>query len=196
MSAFSLPTFQGSKCVLLTNCADLPKIQPFMRKISRGGPYLASYRAHKGKAYVRLACHDTSLHIDIAAPGYFEKEKPKENYTIAELKEILGKTGEIEALVRMTGVFRLPLASLPADGLVRSFLRSPKVGKMSMSLTEGKIEFEGSSLKFIRWESDRKTNSVKIMLWVQKKRKISDEYFTDSLKRIEVALNAMILEKE
>jgi hypothetical protein len=167
-----------------------------MRKISKGGPYVASYRANKGKALVRLVCHDSSLHIDIAAPGYFDKEKPTENYTIAKIKEILGKAGETEVPVRMTGIFRLPLASLPADGLVRSFLRSPKVGKMSMSLTEGKIEFEGSSVKFVRWTLDRKTNNVEVVLRGEKKRRIRGEYFTDSLKYLEVALNAMILEKE
>lgn len=196
MNAFSLPSFEGSKCRLLSVCADLPKAKPFMGSIEKSGPYVASYRASKGKAHVRLACHDVSLHIDIAAPGCFEKRKPRETYTIGKLKETLGKTDEVEVPVRVTGRFSVPLSSLPVNGLVRSFLGKREVGKVAVSLTEAKFEFKGSNVNYVRWELTEEDGGAEIVVQIQTRRKIRGEYFIESLRDIERAFNNIILERQ
>jgi hypothetical protein len=167
-----------------------------MRTIDTKGPFVAAYRASRGKAFVRISAHGKSLHINIAAPGYFDKGTPTVDYTIKALNGILARVAGEEVPVRVGGVWRMPVGALPADGLVRSFLDSRKVGKLSLSLIEGRLRIKGSSLRILRWEFDEEKGTVEIGLQGRAKTKFGEDYFVGGLKYAETAFDTFVLGKD
>lgn len=180
-----LPTFENSRCLLLTACGKLRTNELRTKGSLRAeDPKVARYLTSAGTALVRawLAGKPVKyLHVDCALREFFPKNKvPKATHKKDEVLKIIESVLGTDIDVSIVGCFEVPIIELPESGIIRSLSLEQKTVDVSIKLTGGSFSLTGVPVKKIDWgELEDGKRAVHVQIEGERASRVSEAYLRE-----------------
>jgi len=199
--AINLPAFEDTLCQMVGVCSEIEGAESASPLPSEDIEMVSSYRAHSGKAMIRLIWNPSigHFHVDAALHSWFVGKPPKADTTISKFRKALARFEGRVAAAYPHSYFVIPLGALPTTGgliFVGNSGIKLSTEKAEIELTGATLTLRRSSINKIRWELD--ADKEEVLLRVDAKRRnfsIDDSYLTGALKNFDSAVATFILGK-
>jgi hypothetical protein len=196
---FALPEIEKANCKSFTACARVvAKDKSLSKAFSAKDPFVAILKRGRSQHFVRLCVEGSGhLHLDIATPDYFPKDrKPKATHTWPQIETLLGRFVGQEIEVRTDAVFSVPLKKLPESGFIRLLSMESESRKVSMKLTGGTFSVSGAPIQRITWSLERDKKGVEVKLRSTVKATLKETYLDELFGLLSESLQVFVLNKE
>jgi hypothetical protein len=137
------------------------------------------------------------LHLDVATPEYFPKNrKPKATHTWPQIEALLGRFIGHEIQVRAEAIFSLSFEQLPESGFIRMLSVESKTPKVSMKLTGGTFSVIGAPIQRISWSLAQGDKEIEVCLRSIVKRTLDEQYLEELFRLLSESLQVFVLGNE
>ena len=92
------------------------------------------------------------FHVELAAASQF-RVKPERTTTRRDFEELVEQAFGQEARAKVIGTYRLAFERVPKHGIIRAYTDRTTVSGVTLRMTAGSIELEGSAVSRINWRS-------------------------------------------
>ena len=197
--AFSLPTFENSRCQGLTACGMLQtKDKDLIRWIDarKNEAIVAHYKASGEPALIRVVFGGTTdchVHIDVLKRSFFlNRPVPKRTTPLAEIQIALAHVSGEQIIVESRSRFFVSINDLPRKGIARATSFVVKQDNLSIKMTGARFSIQGAPIQEINWFY-RDKDSIGVDLEAVVSTTIQDDYLTSLLEMAETAFREFVL---
>jgi hypothetical protein len=196
-----IPDLTGSRCRMLVACGRLVTKDPEVTKKVRSLPprRVANYGQRGGTVLVwgggeGEGC-DRHVHIDVVSADFKGKKVPPVNSSVSEIGSQLDAFIGLSISVRMIVLFTIPLADLPAHGLIRGTLLETTAGPMAIKQTAGEFTISRGPVERVEWLISKDANAIDVELEATKTVLFDNAYLCGLLDSANSVFDALILGK-
>ena len=178
----NLPDFKDTLCQHLTVCGQVSLKSAGQRALLKKEQQLiATYRPSAGRTFARLISgNSTHLHVDCTLREVMGSKPPKTTARIADLKQAIVEFAGCGIDLGITAHFDYPIEMFHPRSLIGSITKKSGSGGVSISLTEGTLELEGSPLTSLSWDVGDSRDSIEITLQAERETTVSNDYIVES----------------
>lgn len=200
-----LPDFANRECLELSVCGFIPADQADSaceNPIALESTPVTKYVKSGKEVFVRLDLPFPRakelggrghVHFVLAAADWFQDRPPRTNSQPEEVLALVGAFLGMQMDVRLTGVFRVPIDSLPP--FIRYTATEMAFGDVQLRMTAGTISVRGAPIESISWELPTKGDLVDVILEAKTCLKFEEAYLDSALDILEAAFAALIVEE-
>lgn len=179
-------------CVQLPSSIEIDEPLNLRQPVTGGGFECVLVMSH---------CEDDSntsfLHVEMAIPEWFDGDPPKKSgqkrVFDKQVNEHVGK--ECEA--RITGTFRVKLASLASDSFIRTASKPSGVQGLVTHMRSASLDIQGAPFTSLQWlfvrEEVRDEPSVSITIKGKTSLKLSNEYLSDAIEFLKSGFSLLVV---